>query len=103
MDQRRLIVVTQLIIAALTIPLGIITMAGLVEVWHLLTIAFLTGAVEAFDQPARRSLFPHLVERKDMMSAVAMNSSHLARHSHCCPCGGWLYHRRSGHGNLLFP
>ena len=74
-DQRRLIVVTQLIIAALTIPLGIITMAGLVEVWHLLTIAFLTGAVEAFDQPARRSLFPHLVERKDMMSAVAMNSS----------------------------
>ncbi|MCI0896087.1 MAG: MFS transporter, partial [Chloroflexi bacterium] len=33
------------------------------------------GAVEAFDQPARRALFPQLIERKDMMSAVALNSS----------------------------
>ena len=75
MDQRRLIVVTQLVIAGLIVALGVITSMGLVEMWHLLVIGFLTGAVEAFDQPARRSLFPHLVERKDMMSAVAMNSS----------------------------
>ena len=55
--------------------LGTISLLGSVKEWHLLTIAFVAGAVEAFDQPARRSLFPHLVERKDMMSAVAMNSS----------------------------
>ena len=75
MDQRRLIVATQLITAALTFLLATITLLDWVEVWHLLVIAFLAGSVEAFDQPARRALFPHLVERKDMMSAVAMNSS----------------------------
>ena len=74
-DQRRLIVVTQLIIAALAFLLATITLIGSVEVWHLIAIALLSGAVEAFDQPARRSIFPHLVERKDMMSAVALNSS----------------------------
>ena len=74
-DQRRLIVVTQLVIAALAFLLATITLMDLLEVWHLLAIAFFSGAVEAFDQPARRSIFPHLVERKDMMSAVAMNSS----------------------------
>ena len=52
-----------------------IGLLGLVNIWHLLTISFLAGAVEAFDQPARRALFPQLIERKDMMSAVALNSS----------------------------
>ena len=74
-DQRRLIVVTQLVIAALAFLLATITLTGSVEVWHLIAIALLSGSVEAFDQPARRAIFPHLVERKDMMSAVAMNSS----------------------------
>ena len=74
-DQRRLIVATQLIITALAFLLATITLTGSVEVWHLLAISFFSGGVEAFDQPARRSIFPHLVERKDMMSAVAMNSS----------------------------
>ena len=47
----------------------------MVQVWHILTIAFLDSAVEAFDQPARRAFFLHLIERGAMMSAVAMNSS----------------------------
>jgi MFS family permease len=34
----------------------------------------LAGGVEAFDNPARQALYPHLIERKVMMSAVAMNS-----------------------------
>lgn len=38
-------------------------------------MAFPAGAIEAFDQPAGRALFPHLIERQDMMSAVAMNSA----------------------------
>ena len=75
MDQRRLIYVTQTITASLIFILATITFLEMVNIWHLLTISFLAGAVEAFDQPARRALFPQLIERKDMMSAVALNSS----------------------------
>ena len=74
-DQRRLIVIAQSITAGLIFLLATLTLLDLVRVWHILTIAFLAGAVEAFDQPARRSLFPHLIDRKVMMSAVALNSA----------------------------
>jgi MFS family permease len=47
---------------------------GVVQPWHILAVAFLAGAVEAFDTPARQAIYPHLIDRKVMMSAVAMNS-----------------------------
>jgi MFS family permease len=75
LDQRRLIMVAQATIAALIFGLATLTLLDLVRVWHLLAMAFLAGAIEAFDQPARRALFPHLIERQAMMSAVALNSS----------------------------
>ena len=75
MDQRRLIVIAQSITGSLILLLATITLLDLVRVWHILIIAFLAGAVEAFDQPARRTLFPHLIDRKVMMSAVALNSA----------------------------
>ena len=43
--------------------------------WHVLTIAVFAGAINAFNQPARQSIYPYLIERKVMMSAVALNSS----------------------------
>ena len=73
-DQRRLVMISQSITALLIFFLATITLLDVVRVWHLVTIAFLAGVVEAFDQPARRVLFPRLIDRKDMMSAVAMNS-----------------------------
>ena len=75
LDKRRLIMVTQAMSALLIFLLATITVLELVEVWHVLAIAFVTGAVNAFDQPARQALYPHLIDRKVMMSAVAMNSS----------------------------
>ncbi len=75
MDNRRLIYVSQTITAILIFLLAVITLINMVEVWHLLTISFLAGAVEAFDQPARRALLPQLIDRKVMSSAVALNSS----------------------------
>ena len=74
-DQRRLVMFSQAIIALMIFVLATITLLGLVNQWHLIAVAFLAGAVEAFDQPARRVLFPRLVERKDLMSAVAMNAA----------------------------
>lgn len=75
LDKRRLIVITQSITAALVALLATLTLLGVVQVWHVLAIAFVTGAVNAFDQPARQALYPHLIDRKVMMSAVALNSS----------------------------
>ena len=74
-DKRRLIISTQLATGALIFFLATLTLLGWVEPWHVLVIAFVTGGVEAFDNPARQALYPHLIDRKVMMSAVAMNST----------------------------
>jgi len=45
-----------------------------VEVWHILVTAIIIGALQAFDQPSRSSVFPRLVEREHIVNAVAMES-----------------------------
>jgi MFS family permease len=74
-DQRRLVIVTQSLTASLIFVLATLTLLNVVQVWHILVIAFCAGAVDSFDQPARQSLYPHLIDRKVMSSAVALNSS----------------------------
>jgi hypothetical protein len=74
LDKRRLIIATQLTTGSLIFLLATLTLLGWVETWHVLAIALLAGGVEAFDNPARQALYPHLIDRKVMMSAVAMNS-----------------------------
>jgi MFS family permease len=74
-DPRRLIMTTQSLTAGLIFSLATLTFLDVVQIWHVLVIAFCAGAVEAFDQPARQALYPHLIDRKVMLSAVALNSS----------------------------
>mgnify|MGYP000462833042 FL=1 len=75
LDNRRLIMVTQTLLASLIFLLATLTLSGIIEVWQVLAIAFVAGAVNAFDQPSRQALYPHLIDRSVMMSAVALNSS----------------------------
>ena len=74
-DQRRLLVKTTAGVATIYLVLGILTLTGVVQVWHILASVFLIGGLQAFDQPSRQAIFPNLIDRKDMMSAVALNST----------------------------
>jgi MFS family permease len=74
LDKRRLIMSTQATTGSLIFILATLTALEMVEAWHILAVAFLAGAVEAFDTPARQAIYPHLIDRKVMTSAVAMNS-----------------------------
>ncbi len=75
LDKRRLIVITQLITASLVFLLAFITLLDVVQVWHIILIAFVAGGVGAFDQPAQQALYPHLIDRKAIVSAVALDSA----------------------------
>jgi MFS family permease len=75
LDNKRLIAITQTVLASLIVLLGTLTLLEVVTVWHVLAIAFVAGGVNAFDQPARQALYPHLIEREAMVSAVALNAS----------------------------
>ena len=73
-NQRILLMITQMISSLGMLALAVLTLMGLVEPWHIIASAFLIGSVQAFDTPTRQALFPHLIEREDMLNAVALNS-----------------------------
>ena len=73
-DQRKIIFVTQIVTAASVGLLAFLVAADVVEVWHVVVVAFVGGCTQAFNNPARQAIFPALVERKDLMNAVALNS-----------------------------
>ena len=75
LDKRKLIFFTQIIITSLIFLLGFLTLIDAIRVWHIIAIGFVAGGVNAFDQPARQALYPHLIDRKVMTSAVALNSA----------------------------
>lgn len=74
-NRRRLIMLTETTSASMVFLLAVLTLTDVVEVWHILTIAVFAGAVNAFNQPARQSLYPLLIDRSAIMSAVALNSA----------------------------
>lgn len=74
-DQRRLLIGTTASVACVYLVLGVVTLTGVVQVWHILGSVFVIGGLQAFDQPSRQAIFPSLINREDMMSAVALNST----------------------------
>ena len=81
LDRRKLLIGTQSTMGALALGLGILTITGLVQLWHVYVFAFLHGCVTAFDSPARQTFFSELVGEADISNAVALNSTsfNLAR------------------------
>ena len=74
-NRQKLIIVTQFVNSFLIIILAALVFTDVVEAWHVILIAFITGGINAFDQPARQALYPSLVERKVLMNAVALNTA----------------------------
>ena len=75
LDKRRLIMATQTVLAGLIFLLATLTVLDVVQVWHILAIAIVSGSVNAFNGPAHQALYPHLIDHRAMTSAVAMISS----------------------------
>jgi MFS family permease len=70
-----ILVATQTTSMLLAFALAGLTLAGLIEVWHVFTIAALLGVVNAFDIPARQAFVADMVGRDDLVNAIALNSS----------------------------
>jgi MFS family permease len=73
--KRRLLQLTQLSMALVALALGVVTVLGVVEVWHVFTLAFLLGVASAFDSPARQSFVSEVVDREELANAVGLNSA----------------------------
>ena len=74
-SRRRIVIGTQACAMTLALILAGITLAGCVQVWHVLVLAALLGVVNAFDVPARQAFVVEMVGKEDLPNAIALNSS----------------------------
>ncbi|GAB7541290.1 MFS transporter [Cupriavidus sp. CuC1] len=74
-DRRKLLLATQAAMGTLALGLGLLTLSGHVQLWHVYLFAFLLGCVTAFDSPARQTFVAELVGDADLSNAVALNST----------------------------
>ena len=79
--KRRLLQVTQLMLAVPALVLGLLAVTGVAQSWHVYLLAFVFGIGSAFDAPARQSFVSEIVGPDDLTNAVGLNSAsfNLAR------------------------
>lgn len=75
LDKRRILTVTQSLFAMSALTLGILTLNGAVQPWHILASASFLGFATVFDNPARQAFVPELVGRDRIKSAISINST----------------------------
>ena len=75
LDRRKVLFATQAAMGALALGLGMLTVLGRVQLWHVYVFAFSLGSVAAFDAPARQTFVSDLVSEADLPNAVALNST----------------------------
>ena len=73
-EKRRVIFWCQAAMMALAFLLAFLCWTGAVRLWHVLLLAFLLGAAQALDTPARQAFVVELVGKEDLSNAIALNS-----------------------------
>eukprot|EP01042_Synura_sphagnicola_P018046 gene18046-22810_t len=74
-DRRKLLLCTQFAMCVLSLALGLLIVSGLIRLWQVYLLAFLSGCVAAIDAPARQTFVADLVGENDLANAVALNST----------------------------
>ena len=74
-DRRKMVIVTQAVMGTLALGLGLLTLAGVVQLWQVYVFALALGCASAFDAPARQTFVSELVGEADLSNAVALNST----------------------------
>jgi len=73
-DKRRLLFRTQTLLMLSAFTLAALTATGAVRLWMVVVIAFTSGVLLSFDQPARASLLPLLAPPEDLMNAISLQT-----------------------------
>jgi MFS family permease len=74
-DRRKLLMLTQSLMALLGLGLGLIMLLGVAELWQVYGFALGLGIVSAIDAPARQAFVSELVSDRSIPNAVALNSA----------------------------
>ncbi|HEX2222072.1 MAG TPA: MFS transporter [Candidatus Limnocylindria bacterium] len=73
-DKRRLLLATNVVAAAEALALFALTVAGMIEIWHVIVLAVVIGVATSVEMPVRSAFIAELVPRDVLANAVSLNS-----------------------------
>ena len=74
-SRRHIVIATQTASMLLAFALAALTLSGSIRIWHIFVLSALLGTANSFDIPARQSFIVEMVGKRDLMNAIALNSS----------------------------
>ncbi|QKE82575.1 MFS transporter [Arthrobacter sp. NEB 688] len=74
-SRRRILLVTQSMLALTSLVLGVLAVTGAAQLWHVYAIALVQGVTTAIDNPARQVIVSEMVPPEKLANAVALNSA----------------------------
>jgi MFS family permease len=75
-NRHHLLVATQILALIQSLVLAVLTLTGVIRIWHVIVLSVFQGLINAFDMPARQAFVVEMVERRaDLANAIALNSS----------------------------
>jgi MFS family permease len=74
-DRRRIMILSQLGSGSVFFILATLVIVQWIALWHVMTLAFLSGCIRAFDRPSRMALLPQMVPKEDIPNAVAVGGT----------------------------
>lgn len=74
LDKLKIVTIAQVLLSIQTVALWWLVWTDRIDIPLLVALAFLNGLISAVEIPARQSLIIELVDREDIVDAVALNS-----------------------------
>jgi transmembrane secretion effector len=72
-ERRRVLIGADLVRASVLVGIGVLSLTGVLEVWHLICLVVLFGAGEAFFGPAFGALVPDVVAAEQLVAANSLD------------------------------
>ena len=73
-ERRKVMLWIQVISALTALGLALLVSFKTIQVWHIFVLGAITSTTWAFEQPVRQALIPQLVQREDLVNALALNA-----------------------------
>ena len=74
-SKRRVLIITQVVMGAFALVLGLLDLSGAVQLWHVYALAFSLGIASAIDAPVRQAFVTELVGPSLLPNAISLNSA----------------------------
>ncbi|MFN0009503.1 MAG: MFS transporter [Planctomycetota bacterium] len=76
-DRKKLMLIMQCLMTFFAAALAFLTFLRIEALWSVYLFTALTSAANSFDGPARQSMIPALVPKKDFPNAISLNTIHF--------------------------